>query len=132
MLDREPQPARPRWPEHQPVGAPRKVLVGERLAEHFVVDAEVVDLEAAFWHAGRSASFEGEDRLAPESLRQPASNRPAPQPFVFERRKFPEIIERTDLAPRIPTELQSKLQPEGASGLGVEMPLDDLAHVRIE
>ena len=42
VLDRQAQPARARRPEHQPVRALREELVGQRLAEQLVVDAEVL------------------------------------------------------------------------------------------
>src|SRR5262249_57178281 len=116
VLDRQPQPARPRRPEHQPVGAQRKILFGESLAEHFVVNAKVFDLQAALRNAGRPAGFEGEERLALQPLRQPAPNRPPAQPFVLERRELPEIFEAGDLRSRIPSEFGREIQPERAAG----------------
>src|SRR5262249_37281213 len=132
MLDGQPQPARTRRSEHEPVGALRKKLFGERLAEHFIVGAKVFDLEAALRHAGRAAGLEGEDRLALQSLRQPAPDRPAAQPFIFKRRELPEVLEGGDLPSRLPTLPGGEIQPEGAARRGVEMPLHDLAHMGIE
>src|SRR5438309_4553881 len=120
MFHSKPQPSWPRRPKHQPVGASREILVGECRAEHFIVGAKVFDLKAALGHAGRTPSFEGEDGLALESLRQPATDRPAAQPFVFERRELSEVFEGVDLLARIPTKLRSEIDPEGAPGLGVE------------
>ncbi len=46
VLHGEPQTPGAARPEHQPVGAAREVLVGQGVAEHLVVDAEVVDVDA--------------------------------------------------------------------------------------
>src|SRR5262245_11186066 len=132
MLYRQPQPARPRRPEHQPVRAARKILFGERLAKHFIVGAKVFYLQAALRHPGRSAGFEGEERLAFQSLRQPTPDRPPAQPFILERRELPEVLKGGDLLSRIPAEFVSKIQPEWATRIGVEMPLHDLANVGVE
>jgi hypothetical protein len=131
VLDRQPQPARPRRSEHQPVGAARKILFGERLAEYLIVGAKVFDLKTALGHAGRPAGFEGEERLALQPLWEPAPHRPTAQPFVLKRRKLPEIFEAGDFAPRIPAELVREVQPEWASRFGIEMPLHDLSHMGV-
>ena len=85
VLDRQPQPARARGPEHQPVRAFREVLVRQRRAEQLVVGAEVVERDARLRNAGRAAGLEHVDRLAGEPLRDPALHRTAAQPLVLER-----------------------------------------------
>src|SRR5262249_29474328 len=132
VFDSKTQPARPRWSKHQPVSTPRKIFIRQRVAEHFIVDAKVFDLEPALGDAGRPSGFEGENWLALESLRQPASDGAAAQPLIFERRKLSKVAKRVDLFSRIPTELRCEVEPERTSGLGVEMPGDDLAHVSVE
>jgi len=42
VLDRQPQAARAARAEHQPVGAARESVIGERGAEGFVIQAEVL------------------------------------------------------------------------------------------
>ena len=132
MLHGKTQPPRARGPEHQPVGAPREIFVRKRLAEHFIVDAEVLDGNAAFRHSGRSPCLEDIERFAGKPLRHPPAHRPAPQPFVLERREFSQIFEAADLASRVPTQLRRPLQPERTSCLRIEVPLDHLTHMGIE
>ena len=48
-----------------------KILVGQRVAEHLVVDAEVVDDDAALRDAGGAAGLEDVDRLV---LRGPSES----------------------------------------------------------
>ena len=75
VLDRQPQPARTGGADHQPVAALGKVLVGQRVAEHLVVDPEVVDVDARLRHAGRSAGLEREDGPSVVALRHPPADR---------------------------------------------------------
>ena len=49
VLDRQPQPPRTGGAEHQPVRALGEILVGQRLAEQLVVDAEVFDRRCGSW-----------------------------------------------------------------------------------
>ena len=72
MLDREAQPARPARPDVQPVGSLREELVGQRVAEVLVVDAEVVDVDARLRHAGAAAGFEGVDRRGRQTPSAPS------------------------------------------------------------
>ena len=45
---------------------------------------------------------------------------------------FRRSSKRPNLPARVPAELRGEVQPERASGFGVEVPLDDVAHVIIE
>ena len=87
VLDREPQAARPRRPQHQPVGASREEFIRQRVAEDLVVGPEVVDRHAGFRGAGRPARFENEHRFALEPLRDPPLHRTAAQRLVLELRR---------------------------------------------
>ena len=49
-----------------------KILVGQRVAEHRVVDAEIVDDDAALGNAGGAAGLEDVDRLVRQALRAPS------------------------------------------------------------
>ena len=84
MLDGQPQPPRARRTEHQPVGAAGKVFVVKRVAEHRVVDAEVVDIDPALGDAGAAAGLEDVDRPIGIGLGNPAPHRAAAEPFVLE------------------------------------------------
>ena len=65
MLDRQSEAAGTAGADHDPVGAAGECVVGQLVAEGFVVDAEVVDTDARFGDAGAAAGFEDADgRLA--------------------------------------------------------------------
>ena len=132
VLDRQAQPPGPRRPEHQPVRPPGEILVRQRRAEQLVVGAEVGAGDACLRGAGGAARFEDIDRLIAKPARHPPPHGPAAEPLVLERPQAPKIGERADLAARIPSELRGKLEPEGTAGGGIEMPVDDVAHLRIE
>src|SRR5262249_1409509 len=68
VLDREPEPSRPGWTKHQPICALWKKLFGQRLAEHFVVNAKVFKLEPALWNPGCAAGLKREHGFARQSL----------------------------------------------------------------
>src|SRR6266851_1859999 len=57
MLDRKPEPPWTRWAQHQPVGISRKVFIGKRLAEHLVIDPEILHGHATLRYSGRAAGF---------------------------------------------------------------------------
>ena len=81
---------------------------------------------------GGAAGFKNVERFAGETFRQPALQRAATQPFVFERRKPLQILETANLTPRVPAQLCREVEPERTPGFRIEMPLDDLAHMGIE
>ena len=56
----------------------------------------------------------------------------AAEPLILKRRKFSEVLQGADLFAGIPRQLGGELQPERAAGLRAEMPLDHLAHLRIQ
>ena len=91
VLDGQAQPARAGGPERQPVGALREGVVGQRVAEHLVVDAEVVDVDARLGHAGAAAGLEDVDGPARVALRHPAAHRAAAQPLVLEGAELVEV-----------------------------------------
>src|SRR5262249_48486547 len=130
--DRQPQPARTRRPEHQPVRSPREVLVGQRLAEQLVVGPEVFHRDARLWNAGRPARLEDEHWFAGEAFRNPALHRAAAQPFVLEQPEPLQLVERLHFAARVESGLLRELQPERRAGRRIEMPVDDLANPGVE
>ena len=97
MLDREPQPARTGWPEHQPVRARRKVLLGQSLAEQLVVDAEVFDLRPGSSGSRWFRRFQTRNGHSGEPARYPALHGTAAQPFILERRKLSQILKGANL-----------------------------------
>src|SRR5262249_42181527 len=76
MLDGEAQPPRSARAKHQPVRSFGKVLLRQRRAELLVVDAKIVDDDAALRNAGGAAGLEDVGGLAPQGLGLPAPNRP--------------------------------------------------------
>ena len=132
MLDREPQPPRPRRPEHQPVGAAREVFIGERVAELLVIGAEVAHVDARLRHAGGATGLEDIGGLAGKALGDPARHRATPEPFVLERGELLQVVVILDLGDRIERQRLRILQPEGAAGGGVEMPGHHLHGMGIE
>ena len=101
MLDGQAQPARAGGAEHEPVGSLGEGLVGERVAEILVIDAEIVDLKAALGDAGRTAGLEDVDRLARQPLGQPPAHRAAAKPVIFEVGQFPEVGIAVDFLARV-------------------------------
>src|SRR5205085_9945875 len=85
MLHRQPQPPRARRAEHEPVSPFGEEFVGQGCAEHLVVDTEIIDDDAAFGYAGRTAGLEDVGRLVPERLGKPAPHRPAAEPVILEQ-----------------------------------------------
>ena len=74
-----------------------KRVVGQRLAEVLVVDAEVLVRDARLRHAGAAAGLEHVDRLVGVRLGHPAPHRPAAQPLVFERPELVEVVVAGDV-----------------------------------
>src|SRR2546426_10063234 len=85
MLDGQAQTSWTRWPKHEPIRAFGKVLIGKSFAENLIVDAKIFNVDAGFGDAGGAAGFESIDRLMSQGLGDPASNRAASEPFVFEK-----------------------------------------------
>ena len=109
-----------------------EVLLRQRVAEHLVVDAEVVDDDAALGDAGGAAGLEDVDRLVLQRLGHPAAHRAAAQPLVLEVAEQLQVVEALHVLERVELERLGLLQPERRAGLGVEVPVDDLAHVGVE
>src|SRR6185436_11007753 len=65
-------------------------------------------------------------------LRDPSLHRSAAQPFILELRKAREFGEPLDFLAWIPTGRLRIVEPEGTSGRGIEVPVDDFAHPRVE
>ena len=132
VLDGQAETSRAGRTDHQPVAAPGKVLVGQRVAEHLVIGSEVVDVDPRLRNAGRAAGLEREDGLVGKGLRHPPADGPAPQPLVLEEAESVEVRVGPDLLPRVPVELLREVQPERRAGLGIEVPPDDVADVGVE
>src|SRR6266849_1211546 len=132
MLDRKPEPAWTRWAQHQPVGISRKIFVGKRLAEHLVIDAEILHGHATLRYSGRAAGLEDVRGQVCEAFGHPAANRTSAEPLILEGREFSEIRKAVDLPSRVPVQLGSKIQPERTAGFVIKMPLDDIPHMCIQ
>ncbi len=72
------------------------------------------------------------DRLVGIRLRHPPPHGTATQPLVLEEPEPVEIRVAVDVLQRIEVERFRPLEPEGAAGCRIEVPPDDLPHVRIE
>ena len=123
VLDRQPQPPRAGRAEHQPVRALREELVRQRVAEHLVVDPEVVDDDAALGNAGGAAGLEDVDRLVRAAPSAP-SGAPARRAAIRPRRRpnFLQVVEALDVLERVELERLGLLQPERRAGLRAEVP----------
>src|SRR5207248_419317 len=97
MLDGQAEPARTGRAKHEPVGALGEIRVGERFAEHLVIDPVVVADDPALGDAGGAAGFEDVGRLVPEFLGEPAAHGAAAQPIVFEETELLEVLEALDV-----------------------------------
>ena len=108
-----------------------KRVVGQRVAEALVVDPEVVDVDPRLRHAGAAAGLEDVDRPVGVRLRHPAAHRPAAQPLVLEEAELVEVGVAVDV--RAADRSRSRFARSSQNGqpvAGIEMPADDLAHVR--
>src|SRR5260370_18882847 len=112
MLDRKPKPPWTRWAQHQPVGISRKVFVGKRLAEHLVIDAEILHGHATLRYSGRAAGLEDVRGQVSEAFGHPTANRTSAEPLILKRRAFSDIRKALDLPSRIPVHPGSKIHPD--------------------
>src|SRR5258708_13428975 len=112
MLNRQPQSSRAGRANHEPVRSGREKLIRQSCAERFVIAAEIVDADARFRNAGRSARFKDEDRLVGISARHPAAHRSAAQPFVLKKAEPVQSVVPAELAPRVPTHALAALPPK--------------------
>jgi hypothetical protein len=132
MFDCEPQPARSARAEHQPIGSPGKLVVGKCLAEQLVVGSKILDVDARLRHAGGSAGLENVDRFVGECFRHKPAHRSAAKPLILEQAEFLQIGKPGNVLQRIERELPGALEPEGATGCRIEVPLHDFAHVLVQ
>ena len=122
----------PLGPTVQPVGALGEELLGQRVAEGLVVDAEVVDVDARLRHAGRAAGLEDRDRPAPRSPSAPSAargRRAATRPRrsrTCRGRRSPSRPGAGRSPPASPSPART------ACRWGVEVPGHDLAHPGVE
>src|SRR6185436_5877703 len=86
----------------------------------------------ALWDPGGAAGLKNVCGQVSEAFGNPAANRAAAKPLILERRKLSQIGKRADLFSRIPAQLRSKIQPEKTTGFAIEMPFDDIPHMRIQ
>src|SRR4029450_1129827 len=100
--------------------------------EHLVVDPEIIDIDSRFRHARGAAGLERADRPASVRLRYPSPHRTAAQPVILKEAEAIEVLVRLHRVPGIPARLPREFEPEGRPGLRAEMPVDDVAHGRIE
>ena len=109
-----------------------KYLLGQGVAEHFVVDPVILDDDAALGDAGGAAGLEDVDRLVRSALGTqrrtgpPRSHSSSKRPNFFRSSKALTSLRGSKL------EAFRLLDPEGRAGLGVEVPFDGLAHVGVE
>src|SRR5262245_61668232 len=92
MFDGQPQSAGSGRTEHEPVRSLGEILLGQSVAEHFVVDAEIINDDAALRNTGRAARFKHVDRLLLQGLGDPTADRSATEPFVLEQAKKFQIV----------------------------------------
>src|SRR5260370_14561174 len=111
MLDRTPEPPWTRRAQHQPVGISRKVFIGKRLAEHLVIDADILHGHATLRYSGRAAGLEDVRGQVSEALGHPAANRTSAEPLILERREFSHIRKPLDLPTRSPVQPASIIHP---------------------
>src|SRR5207249_11519443 len=105
---------------------------GQAVAELLVVDAEVVDDDAALGDAGRATGLKNIRRLAGKPPGNPSVDRATAEPVVLEVLEADDVGERLYFPPRVPAGLARPIEPEGGAGLGTEVPLHHVAHVGVE
>ncbi len=113
MFDSKPETPRPRRSEHQPVRARRKVLVGKRFTEQFVVDPKVIHDDSRLGRAGGPTGLEDIGRLTGQPLGDPAIDGSASQRIVFEERELVQICEAVDVGQWVEIQAAGLVEPEG-------------------
>ena len=132
MFDSQSQPTRTGGAQHQPVCSLREGLIRQSRTEEFIINPMVFHDHAALGNSRRAAGFKHVDRFILQWLWHPATHRATAKPFVFEERKLLQIVEAIDVLERIEVKSFLLLQPEFASGVITEMPLNHLASMLIQ
>src|ERR1044072_4989251 len=97
MLDRKTQTTRTGWAKRKPVSAAWKKFFGQRVAECFVVDTKVVNINTRLRHARAAAGLKRVDRPAGVTFRHPATHWTTAQPLVLKEPKTRKVVVRLNL-----------------------------------
>lgn len=108
------------------------MFIGECVAEHLIIGAEIFDLHSGFWNPRGSTCLEDIDRLSCESFGDPTLDWSPPEPFILEVRELFQILKRVHFLERIEIECLCFLKPEGRTRFGAEMPMDDSPYLLVE
>jgi len=76
--------------------------------------------------------LEHEHGRAPPVPWAPSAGRAAAEPLVLKWREPSQVGEALDLLAGSQLSLAGEIQPERAASLGIEMPLDNIADVRVQ
>ena len=132
VFDRQSQSARARRAKHQPVGTLREIMIGQRFAKIFIVDAKIVDYHPALGDACRSTRFKHVRRFPQKPLRNPTLDGTPSQALVLELRELLQVIETFDILEWVEFETRFLFQPKRATSRIVEMPLNRLIRMLIQ
>src|SRR5215469_12282645 len=98
--------------EHEPVRSLGEILLRQRVAEHLVVDAEIVLDDAALGDAGGTAGLENISRLILQGFRHPTAHRAAAQAFVLEEAEQLQVVEPPHVLERVERKGLGAFEPE--------------------
>ena len=132
VLDGEAEAAGAGGTDHEPFAAAGEVGVVEVVAEFLVVDFVVIPADALLRQTGGAAGFEDVEGPVAETLGHEAFILLVAQPVVLEVGKFIDVGEGGDFLPRVPSGLRGPIQPEGAAGFRIEVPLNHSTEMGIE
>src|SRR5262249_8846820 len=71
-------------------------------------------------------------RFAAQPFRNPSPDRASAQPLVLEKAEPVQVIVSPNIFAWIEIQFPGVFEPERSPGFGIEMPLDDLSHLRVE
>src|SRR6185369_17111286 len=132
MLDRQTQTTRTGWSKRKPVSAAREEFFGQRVAERFVVDTKVVNIDTRLRHARAAAGFKRVDRPIGVTFRHPTPHWTTTQPLVLKKSKTRQVVVGVNFFAWIPRQIFRVVQPEGTTGFRIEMPRDNFTDPGVE
>src|SRR6185437_16177988 len=124
-LDRQSQTTRTSWTKRQPVSAAREELFRQRVAERFVIDAKVVDIDTRLRHARAATRFKRVDRSVGVTFRHPATHWSTTQPLVLKKSETRQVVVSLNLFAWIPRQVFGVVEPERTAGFRIKMPGDN-------
>src|SRR6185436_1050356 len=132
MFDGQTQATWASWSKREPLSGAWEEFFGQRVAECFVVDAKVLDINARLRHTRAAARFKRVDRPVRVTFRHPAAHWTTAQPLVLKKSETRQIFIRLNLFTRVPRKVFGVVQPERTARFRIEMPRHNFANPSVQ